>query len=387
MRSKSSSMPTPARRCGPRPSGFTPPSCRPCRSISARMCSSCRNGWPGFVRPETNRRAPCGSPIGLFSRDPMIRFAATRLIEIVAMLVLMSFVIYALIGLMPGDPIDLMRSADPRMSAADAARLKALYGLDQPLLLRYAGWAQQALAGDLGYSRLFAAPVWRALLPRLGNTLMLMLPSFVLAVAVALGLGIAAARRPHSRLDAAVNLFCFAGVSMPTFWLALLLILVFAAGFGWLPASGIATAGTSDVADRLRHLVLPVTTLTLVSAASYTRYVRAAMREALAQDHIRTARAKGAGEARVIFHHALRSALVPVTTILALSFGGLVSGALVTETMFAYPGMGKLIFDAVMGNDYNLALAALLLATITTMLANLAADLAYGWLDPRVSYR
>ena len=317
----------------------------------------------------------------------MIRFAATRLVEILAMLALMSFVIYALIGLMPGDPIDLMRSADPRMSAADAARLKALYGLDQPLLLRYAGWTVQALAGDLGYSRLFAAPVWRALLPRLGNSLLLMGPSFVFAVTIALGLGIAAARRPGSRLDAAINLFCFAGVSLPTFWLALVLILVFAAGFGWLPASGIATAGSSGIADRLRHLILPVTTLTLVSAASYTRYVRAAMREALAQDHIRTARAKGAGETRVIFHHALRSALVPVTTILALSFGGLVSGALVTETMFAYPGMGKLIFDAVMGNDYNLALAALLLATALTMVANLAADLAYAWLDPRVSYR
>jgi peptide/nickel transport system permease protein len=317
----------------------------------------------------------------------MIRFAATRLIEILAMLALMSFVIYALIGLMPGDPIDLMRSADPRMSAADAARLKALYGLDQPLLLRYAGWAAQALAGDLGYSRLFAAPVWRALLPRLGNSLLLMGPSFLFAIAIALVLGTAAARRPGSRLDAAINLFCFAGVSLPTFWLALVLILVFAAGFGWLPASGIVTAGSSGIADRLRHLILPVTTLTLVSAASYTRYVRAAMREALAQDHIRTARAKGAGEARVIFHHALRSALVPVTTILALSFGGLVSGALVTETMFAYPGMGKLIFDAVIGNDYNLALAALLLATAVTMVANLAADLAYAWLDPRVSYR
>jgi len=317
----------------------------------------------------------------------MIRFAAIRLVEIMAMLVLMSFVIYALIGLMPGDPIDLMRSADPRMSTADAARLKALYGLDQPLLLRYMAWARQALAGDLGYSRLFAAPVWRALLPRLGNSLLLMGPSFVLAFAVALGLGTAAARRPHSRLDAAINLFCFAGVSLPTFWLALVLILVFAAGFGWLPASGIATAGSSDIADRLRHLVLPATTLILVSAASYTRYVRAAMREALAQDHIRTARAKGASEARVIMHHALRAALVPVTTILALSFGGLVSGALVTETMFAYPGMGKLIFDAVMGNDYNLALAALLLATAVTMVANLAADLAYAWLDPRVSYR
>jgi peptide/nickel transport system permease protein len=317
----------------------------------------------------------------------MIRYTAIRLVEILAMLLLMSFVVYALIGLMPGDPIDLMRSSDPRMSAADAARLKALYGLDQPLLWRYAAWAREALAGDLGYSRLFAAPVWATLLPRLGNSLLLMVPSFGLAFAVALGLGTAAARRPRSRLDAAVNFFCFAGISLPTFWLALILILVFAAGLGWLPASGIATAGSGDIADRLRHLVLPVATLSVVSAASYTRYVRAAMRDALGQDHIRTARAKGASEARVVVHHALRAALVPVTTILALSFGGLVSGALVTETMFGYPGMGKLIFDAVMGNDYNLALAALLLAASVTMIANLAADLAYAWLDPRVSYR
>ena len=232
-----------------------------------------------------------------------------------------------------------------------------------------------------------ASSVWSTLLPRLGNSLLLMGSSFVLALGLALGLGTAAACRPNSRLDAAINLFCFAGVSMPTFWLALILILVFAAGLGWLPASGIATAGTRSLGDRLSHLVLPVATLTLASIGGYTRYVRAAMREALAQDHVRTARAKGASEARVVLHHAMRSALVPVTTILALSFGGLVSGALVTETMFAYPGMGKLIFDAVMGNDYNLALAALLLAAVTTMLANLAADLAYGWLDPRVSYR
>jgi len=317
----------------------------------------------------------------------MIRFTAIRLLEIAAMLVLMSFVIYALIGLMPGDPIDLMRQADPHMTAADVARLKTVYGLNQPLLARYLAWAGQALGGDLGYSRLFATPVWSALLPRLGNSLVLLGASFALAMMLALALGTAAARRPGSRLDGAINLLCFAGVSVPNFWLALVLILVFAAGLHWLPASGIATVGAGDLADRLRHLVLPVATLTLASAGGYTRYVRAAMREALAQDHIRTARAKGASEARIILHHALRSALIPVTTILALSFGGLVSGALVTETMFAYPGMGKLIFDAVMGNDYNLALAALLLATATTMLANLAADLAYGWLDPRVSYR
>ena len=317
----------------------------------------------------------------------MIRFAAIRMIEIALMLAVMSFVIYGLIGLMPGDPIDLMVGADPHLSSADLARLKALYGVGQPLLSRYAGWAQAAIGGDLGYSRLFSSPVTATLLPRLGNSLVLMGSSFVLAFALALGLGIAAARRPYGWFDRAVNFACFAGISLPTFWLALIVILVFAAGLGWLPAGGMADVGQGGVADRLRHLVLPVAVLTIASLGGYTRYVRAAMRDALAEDHIRTARAKGASEARVIWHHALRSALVPIATILALSFGTLVSGALVTEEMFAYPGMGKLIFDAVMGNDYNLALAALLLATAVTMTANLCADLAYAWLDPRVSLR
>ncbi|HXP06206.1 MAG TPA: ABC transporter permease [Stellaceae bacterium] len=317
----------------------------------------------------------------------MIRFTAIRLIEIAAMLVLMSFVIYGLIGLMPGDPIDLMMAADPHLTSADLARLKALYGVDQPLLTRYWAWATAALHGNLGYSRLFAAPVTATLLPRLANSLVLMGSSFVLAFVLSLGLGIAAARRPRSRFDAAVNFGAFAGVSLPTFWLALILILVFAQVLHWFPASGMTGAGSGDLADRLRHLVLPVATLTIASIGGYTRYVRAAMRDALGQDHIRTARAKGASETRVIWHHALRGAMVPIATILALSFGTLVSGALVTEEMFAYPGMGKLIFDAVMGNDYNLALAALLLATAVTLAANLAADLAYAWLDPRVTLR
>jgi peptide/nickel transport system permease protein len=317
----------------------------------------------------------------------MIRFTVIRLVEIAAMLVLMSFVIYALIGLMPGDPIDLMLGADPHLTSADIARLKVLYGIDRPLIERYLAWASAALHGDFGYSRLFLTPVSASLLPRLGNSLILMGSSFVIAFAASLGLGIAAARRPRTRFAGAVNLACFAGVSLPTFWLALILIVIFAEGLGWLPASGTGGGENGDLAARLRHLVLPVATLTIASMGGYTRYVRAAMRDALGQDHIRTARAKGASEARVVWRHALRGAMVPVATILALSFGTLVSGALVTEEMFAYPGMGKLIFDAVMGNDYNLALAALLLATAVTMLANLAADLAYAWLDPRVTYR
>src|SRR5258708_5753728 len=199
----------------------------------------------------------------------MIRFTAIRLIEIAAMLVLMSFVIYGIIGLMPGDPIDLMMASDPHLTSADLTRLKVLYGVDQPLLARYWAWATAALHGNLGYSRLFAAPVTATLLPRLANSLVLMGSSFVIAFVLSLGLGIAAARRPRSRFDAAVNIGAFAGVSLPTFWLALILILVFAQALHWLPAGGI-TSGNGDLADRLRHLVLPLATLTIASVGGYT---------------------------------------------------------------------------------------------------------------------
>ncbi len=316
----------------------------------------------------------------------MTRFVMMRLIETLAVTLIMSFVIYGLIGLMPGDPIDLMISANPHLSAADAVRLRALYGLDQPIFERYLNWLMAALHGDFGYSRTYAKPVLDILTPRLMNSLLLMGVSFALSVAIALPLGVYAALRPRSVIDHAINLFCFAGISIPVFWLALLLIILFSVVLGWLPASGMATVGIDSLGDRLSHLALPVLTLTLAQLATYTRYMRAAMIETLQADFIRTARAKGAGRLRVVLRHALRNALIPVATILALSFGTLFSGALITETMFAYLGMGKLIFDSIMGNDFNLALVGLLFATLITLLANLAADLAYAWLDPRISY-
>jgi peptide/nickel transport system permease protein len=317
----------------------------------------------------------------------MTRFVATRLLQVLAVLAVMSFVIYGLIGLMPGDPIDLMLTADPHLTSADAARLKALYGLDQPLAKRYAAWAHAALSGDFGYSRLYSTRVTAALLPRLANTGLLMGTSFLLALALALPLGVLAARRPGAVFDVAANLTAFAGISVPPFWLALMLILVFAATLGWLPAGGVATIGDGGVIDRLRHLILPVATLSAASLGGYLRFMRAAMVEAMRQDYVRTARAKGAGEARVLWGHALRNALIPVITVVALSFGTLFSGALITETMFAYPGMGKLIYDAILGNDFNLALAGLLFATLLVLLSNLAADIAYAAADPRITYR
>jgi peptide/nickel transport system permease protein len=311
----------------------------------------------------------------------MLSFIARRLIQSAAVLLIMSFVVYGLMGLMPGDPIDLMITSDPKLTPADTARLKALYGLDQPLLSRYGAWLGAALQGDFGYSRLHARPVLDVLGPRLANTLVLMGLSLACAFAIALPAGIFAASRPYSRRGGLINLIAFAGISMPPFWLAILLIILFAVRLRLLPASGMGSGGIRDLA---LHLVLPVMTLTLATVGAQLRYVRASMIDALRQDYIRTARAKGVGAMQLLYGHALRNAMIPIVTILALDFGSLFSGALITETMFAYLGMGKTIYDAILGSDYNLAMVGLLLATVTVLLANLAADLAYAALDPRV---
>jgi len=317
----------------------------------------------------------------------MISHILRRVAESLIVVAAMSFVIYGLIGLMPGDPIDLMLSADPHLTVADVARLKALMGIDQPLLKRYGAWASAALAGDFGYSRLYVQPAVTALLSPLGRSAVLMGVSFLTTLALALPLGILAARRPRSLADHAINLASFASISLPSFWIGLMLILVFAAGLGWLPAGGIADVGGGGFVDRLRHLILPVATLTIVGFGAFARYMRSGLLEVMGQDFIRTARAKGASERRILLGHALRNAMGTVVTIVALSFGGLFSGALVTETLFAYPGMGKLIYDAILGNDFNLALAALLIATVMTLASNLAADIAYAAIDPRIVYR
>jgi len=315
----------------------------------------------------------------------MSEFLARRGVETLVVLLAMSFAVYVLIGLMPGDPIDIMISGNPHMTSEDAARLRALYGLDKPILERYLAWLLAALHGDFGYSRIFQRPVLDILIPRLGNTAVLMGASFALSVAIALPLGVFAALRPYSRVDYVVNLFCFAGISVPVFWLALILILFFSVKLGVLPAGGLGSDDGGGWAELARHLALPVATLTLANIGGYARYMRASMIETLRADFIRTARAKGASPVRVVVGHALRNAIVPVVTIVALSFGALFSGALVTETMFAYPGMGRLIYDSIMGNDFNLALVGLLFATLATLVANLLADLAYAWLDPRVA--
>lgn len=316
----------------------------------------------------------------------MLAFLTRRLFGMATVLAVMSFIVFMLIGLMPGDPIDIMIASNPELTPADGARLKRLHGLDLPLWERYANWLGGVFTGDLGFSRTYNRPVMEILLPRLGNTVILLGLSSIVAILIAIPLGVIAATRPQSQLDGAINLFCFAGISVPPFWLALLFIMVFAVSLGWLPAGGMGAADAGFLAG-LKFLVLPVATLTIASLAGYARFARAAMIEVLRQDYIRTARAKGLGPRRTLFGHGLRNAMLPLTTIIALDFGTLFSGALITETMFGYLGMGKLIYDSILGNDFNLALVGLLLATLVVLIGNFLADIAYAALDPRISFR
>jgi peptide/nickel transport system permease protein len=320
----------------------------------------------------------------------MNRYLANRAVEIVVTLVLMSAVVYLLIGLMPGDPINQMIAGDPKMTSEDAARLRAIYEVDKPIVQRYLAWAGQALQGNLGYSRSFSLPVMTVVWPRLVNTFELAGLALLFSIAIALPLGMWAAARPRSFADYAINLLSFAGISTPPFWLALLMISLFAVKLGWLPAGGMAdlrpgTGWGTAFYEKARFAALPVLTLTLLQLGAYTRFMRGAMIEVLRQDYIRTARAKGVDARGVMLHHAFANAIVPVLTVLGLSFGGLFSGALITETMFAWPGMGKAIYQAILDNDYNLALVGRLIATFTTVVGNMLADVAQAAIDPRVS--
>ncbi|WP_439595107.1 ABC transporter permease [Falsiroseomonas sp.] len=310
----------------------------------------------------------------------MIRLLAGRLVQILVTLALLSLAMFLLIGLMPGDPIDLAIAGDPRLNAEDAARLRALHGLDQPLLARYLAWASALLRGEFGYSRLFAQPVAQIIGPALGSTLVLLGAAVAVSAVLGLSLGALAAMRP--RLAPLADAIAILGQSAPSFWLGILLIIVFAVTLGWLPAGGSAEAGGWEA---LRFLLLPVATLAMANLAAYARHSAAELTTVLRAPWITAARARGVGEMRLLLRHAAPNAAVPVLQVAALDAGSLVGGALITETLFARPGMGKLIYDAVMGNDTNLALVALLLVALVTMLATLAADLGQRALDPRLA--
>lgn len=324
----------------------------------------------------------------------MVHFILRRIFQTIIVIAALSFVCYYLMTLMPGDPVDMMISSNPKITSEDVARLRSLYGLDQPAYVRYTNWMGQILSGDLGYSRTYRIPVSELLGPRLVNTFFLSFSSLTLALLISLPLGMLAALRAGSRMDYLVNLFSFTGISIPSFWLGIVLIIVFAVKLPLLPAGGTFTIGLEDSGnffeifmDKLKYLILPIASLCFTQIGRFVRFTRSAMLEALHNDYIRTAKAKGLAYRQIIWKHAFRNALIPLITIIALSFSSLFSGALITETVFAYQGVGKLVYESIIGNDYNVAMVSFMISVTMVLLFSLLADILYGAADPRISYK
>ncbi len=323
----------------------------------------------------------------------MTTYILRRLLQTVIVLAILSYLCFGLMTLMPGDPVELMISSNPKITAADVTRLREFYGLDQPTYVRYMHWVSEISKGELGYSRTYRIPVSEMLGPSLQATFILSMLSLVFSLAIAIPLGIACALRPNTKFDYIVNLLNFSGISLPSFFLGILLIILFAVKLRWLPAGGYQTTGMtydslfSELWDKSKYLILPVLSLSVQSIGFFARFARSSMLEAMRNDFIRTARSKGMTESVVIWRHGFRNALIPLITIIALSFSGIFSGALITESLFAYPGVGRLLYTSIIGNDFNVAMISFIISITMVLVMNLIADLLYGVVDPRISYK
>jgi peptide/nickel transport system permease protein len=321
----------------------------------------------------------------------MIKFIARRLLLLIPVLFLISAITFALLVAMPGDPLDLLVMGDPSITRAEIEQLKALYGVNDPMPVRYVRWLGQVIQGNFGYSRTYNIPVTQLVWPRLQNTLILTTVSLLVSLAVSLPLGIYSAVRQYSASDYLVTIFAFIGFAIPNFWLGLMLIILFSVHLGWLPPGGIVSidvrAGTwESLVDRARYLVMPVFVLGLSSMADWTRYMRASVLEVIKQDFVLTARAKGLNERVVIYVHVLKNALIPVVTLMGNTIPIFLGGSIIVETVFSYPGIGKLLYDSVLGHDFSVTMAILLFLSLLVVIFNLVADIAYGFLDPRIQY-
>jgi peptide/nickel transport system permease protein len=320
----------------------------------------------------------------------MTTYLLRRLLQAVLTLFVVSLILFGLISVTPGGFMTVYAEKSD-MTAADLARIRANLGLDDPVPIRYVKWLGNLLKGDWGRSLTSKRPVLEEIGSRLPNTLLLMSLMLICTLLVAIPLGILSAIRQYSWLDNVLTTIAFAGQSLPVVWFGLLLIIVFSVllrgpdGKPLLPGSGMYTLGEPfSLWDRIRHLILPVTMLTFVSAAEYMRYMRSAMLDVIHEDYIRTARAKGIQEWVVIYKHALRNAIIPLVTLLSLDLPSLFAGALFTETIFAWPGIGRLYFTAALKNDYPLVMAILTIYSALIILSNLLVDLIYAMLDPRI---
>ena len=310
----------------------------------------------------------------------MRRFLIRRIAQSISLLFVISLVVFALIHAAPGGPLTMYLD-NPNVRPQDIERLRRAMGLDRPVALQYVAWLAAFLRGDWGYSYADGRPVLDRLLERVPATIQLVATSTIGAVLIAFVVGIGAASRRG--IDRIATPFTVAGISLPVFWLGLVLQLLFANALGWLPSSGRMTFGDGGFGDRLAHLVLPATVLAIAHAAGWSRYLRASLREALAMPFTRGARARGVSERRIVLHHALSNALVAFATVVLLDASIMASGAVVTESVFAWPGVGSLFTEALAKRDYTVLMAFLMCASFAVIVLNVLADVAVHALDPR----
>jgi ABC-type dipeptide/oligopeptide/nickel transport system permease component len=309
----------------------------------------------------------------------MGRYVFNRLIQLMPVLWLISVIVFAVMHVLPGDPAELMlQGAEGGATTPQRlAEIRQEMGLDDPLLVQYGRFLGNALLGDLGTSIRFRTPVVGLILERFWYTLELALAGLAIALLLGVPLGMIAAVRQNSWTDAGAMSLAYVGASMPVYWLGLILILLFSFTLNWLPPAG---------ADDWRSLVMPAFTLGFVSAGLISRLVRSSMIEVLNEDYIRTSRAKGLTERLVLWRHGLKNALIPVITMVGLQFGAMLAGAVVTETVFSRPGVGRLVVSAILSKDYPLVQGCILFLAVVYLLVNLLVDVAYAWLDPRIRY-
>jgi peptide/nickel transport system permease protein len=312
------------------------------------------------------------------------RYVIRRALQAIPLLVGVSFVAFVLLRLAPGGPMAVY-AQNPSMSEADMRRIERNLGLDQPIHVQYLKWVAGMATGNLGFSYRTGRPVGEIILERVPATLTLMGAAYLIAVTLGLVTGIVSATRRRSLFDYIATVGAMVGLSVPTFWFGLLVIIVFAAMLGWIPSGGIATLGVPfSIPDRLLHLIGPASVLGLWMTATWSRYTRSSVLEVVGQDYIRTAQAKGLRPITILFRHTLRNALIPLVTLAGLEFRNLFGGALVTETVFSWPGVGRLYLDSLNYQDYSVILGLLLFTSAMVLLGSLLADLVYAVVDPRI---
>ncbi len=318
----------------------------------------------------------------------MTRFIVKRLLALIPLLFAISVISFVVIRAAPGDPIVSM--VDPRggreLSPEQLEKIYQQLGLRDPLYVQYGRWLNNVVHGNLGHSLTTRRPVLDLIVERIPNTLKLTVTALFITLLLAIPLGILCGRFQNSLFDQAISILTFVGFSIPNFWLALMLIAVFAVGLRWLPVMGMTSAGQTGLWDQIRHMILPVATFVIIDVGGWMRYQRSSVIDAMHEDYTRTARAKGLPERVVFFKHVWRNALLPIVTFLGLSLSSLVSGSFLVEYVFAWPGMGRLGVEAAMGRDYPVVMGVTLLSSALIIIGNLVADIAYALVDPRIRY-